>query len=140
MQRDIEDLDLPAVEREITTLAGHLAAATCRYLQLIAAFDSAGGWRSYGLRSCSQWLSWRCGLSLSAAGEQLRVGHALENLPAVRAAFAAGRISYSKARALTRAATPENEKSLVSAATACTAPASSIGCAAASSASAATKR
>ncbi|HEX7354467.1 MAG TPA: DUF222 domain-containing protein [Mycobacteriales bacterium] len=121
MAADVEDLDLPAVEREITTLAGHLAAATCRFLSLLAVFDTGGGWRGTGMRSCAQWLSWRCGLSPSAAGEQLRVAHALTCLPAVRGAFAAGQISYSKARALTRVATTTNEQALVSTATACTA-------------------
>lgn len=58
---------------------------------------------------------------MSAAGEQLRVAHALTGLPAVRGAFADGRISYSKARALTRVATPANEEALVGTATACTA-------------------
>lgn len=121
MNADIDDLDLPAVEREITTLAGHLAAATCRYLELLAVFDSGGGWHGSGLRSCSQWLSWKCGLSTGTAREQLRVAHALGGLPRVREAFAAGRLSYSKARALTRVATAKDEQPLVDVATACTA-------------------
>ncbi|MGH3745185.1 MAG: DUF222 domain-containing protein, partial [Mycobacteriales bacterium] len=121
MPTDVEDLSMPAVEREMTALAGHLAAGTCRFLELLAVFDNGGGWHGTGIRTCAQWLSWRCGLSPSAAGEQLRVAHALERLPAVRGAFAAGKISFSKARALTRAATPENEEALVETATACTA-------------------
>ncbi|MGH3744312.1 MAG: DUF222 domain-containing protein, partial [Mycobacteriales bacterium] len=121
MPIDVEDLDLPAMEREITTLAGHLAAATCRYLHLLAVFDTGGGWHGTGLRSCSQWLSWKCGLSTGTAREQLRVAHALEALPRVREAFAAGRLSYSKARALTRVATEHDEAALVDTATACTA-------------------
>ena len=112
---------MPAVEAEITTLAGHLAAGTCRFLQLLAAFDTGGGWHGCGMRTCAQWLSWRCGLSTSAAREQLRVAHALGSLPEVTAAFTAGRISYSKARALSRVATPENEHDLLATATACTA-------------------
>ena len=63
MATDVVDLPMPAVEREITTLAGHLAAGTCRFLQLLAAFDAGGGWHGNGMRTCAQWLSWRCGLS-----------------------------------------------------------------------------
>jgi hypothetical protein len=43
-------------------------------------------------------------MSLSAAREKIRTAHALRSLPAISAAFAAGRLSYSKVRALTRTA------------------------------------
>lgn len=112
---------MPVVEREITTLAGHLAAGTCRFLQLLAAFDAGGGWHGTGMRTCAQWLSWRCGLSPGTARDQLRVAHALTELPAVRSAFARGELSYSKVRALTRVANVENEEGLVGVATGCTA-------------------
>jgi hypothetical protein len=59
------------------------------------------------------WLSWHCGLDLRAAREKVRVAHALDELPVVRAEFAAGRLSYSKVRAITRVATPANEAELV---------------------------
>ena len=121
MGDDIRDLSMPTVEREITTLAGHLAAGTCRFLQLLAAFDTGGGWHGTGMRTCAQWLSWKCGLSTGTARDQMRVAHALEELPVVREAFAAGRLSYSKVRALSRVATPESEQNLVGVATACTA-------------------
>lgn len=121
MTTDIADLSMPAVEREMTALAGHLAAGTCRFLELLAAFDNGGGWHGTGMRTCAQWLSWKCGLSPSAAGEQLRVAHALETMPAVRASFASGRLSYSKVRALTRVVTPDSEGALVDTARGCTA-------------------
>jgi hypothetical protein len=41
---------------------------------------------------------------LSAAREKVRTAHALRSLPAISAAFADGRLSYSKVRALTRVA------------------------------------
>lgn len=112
---------MPAVEREITTLAGHLAAGTCRFLQLLAAFDAGGGWHGTGMRTCAQWLSWRCGLSPGTARDQLRVAHALTELPVVRRAFARGELSYSKVRALARVASIDTEASLVDVATGCTA-------------------
>ncbi|HEX7355740.1 MAG TPA: DUF222 domain-containing protein [Mycobacteriales bacterium] len=74
-----------------------------------------------GVRSCAQWLSWRCGLSRSTARDQLRVAHALEDLPVLRATFGRGELSYSKVRALVRVATPESEADLVDVATGCTA-------------------
>jgi hypothetical protein len=101
------------VESELVELAGHLAAGTCRFLQLLAEFDQRDGWAGPGLRSCAHWLNWRVGLSLRTARDHLRVAHALRTLPATTAAFAAGRLSYSKVRALTRIATPATEDGLL---------------------------
>ena len=47
---------------------------------------------------------WQCGESLRTAQDKVRVAHALAALPAIRAEFAAGRLSYSKVRAITRVA------------------------------------
>ena len=55
---------------------------------------------------------WGCGLDL-AAREKVRVARALRELPAIDAAFERGQISYSKVRAMTRAATPDNEQQLL---------------------------
>ena len=104
---------LAEVERDICELAAHLAAATCRWLLLVAEFDERGGWQADGILSCAHWLSWRCSIGLRAAREHVRVARRLNELPRVRAAFAAGELSYCKVRALTRAVTPGNEESFV---------------------------
>src|SRR5262245_33477051 len=101
------------LEDELVTLAGHLAAAQCRFLQLLAGFDSRERWAGPGMRSCAHWLNWRVGLSLRTARDQVRVAHALRRLPKVTAAFAAGRLSYAKVRAITRIASAETEAELV---------------------------
>ena len=108
-----EALSVRTVESELVELAGHLAAATCRFLQLLAEFDTREGWAGTGVRSCAHWLNWRVGLSLRTAREHLRVGHALVGLPAISEAFASGRVSYSKVRAMTRIATPQTERGLL---------------------------
>jgi hypothetical protein len=108
-----ETLPLEHLEAEITEWAGHLAAADCRWIQLIAEYDHSRGWAHWGCVSAVQWLGWHCGLGGRAARERLRVGHALRDLPQLTAEFAAGRLSYSKVRALTRVATPMNEADLV---------------------------
>ncbi|MBX7160009.1 MAG: HNH endonuclease [Acidimicrobiia bacterium] len=101
------------MEAEITELAGHLAAAECRWIRLIGEFDRRNGWAVWGCRSCAHWLNWQCGLSLEAARERLRVARRLGELPLIAAEFAAGRLSYSKVRALTRVATAGDEADLV---------------------------
>jgi hypothetical protein len=56
------------------------------------------------------WLAWRIDISPVAAREYVRVARALGELTRVDAAFAAGKLSYSKVRAITRVATPETEQ------------------------------
>ena len=109
---DAEGVPLEALETEICELAGHLAAATCRFLRLIADFDERRGWASWEQRSCSAWLAWKCQVAPGTAREYVRVARALRGLPLIEAEFAAGRMSYAKARALTRIATPETEAGL----------------------------
>ncbi len=99
---------------EITLLAGQINAANYRLLKLIAKFDDRKGWSGGGtVRSCAHWLNWRCGIAMNAAREKVRVAHCLDKLPLIDAAFASGDISYSKVRAMTRGATPENEDFLL---------------------------
>jgi len=97
------------LEAQICELAGHLAAATCRFLVLLGDFDARQGWASWEMTSCAQWLSWKCQMSSGTAREHVRVARALRDLPVIRARFAAARLSYAKVRALTRIATPATE-------------------------------
>lgn len=97
----------------ITTLAGQINAANYRFLKLIEEFDRRQAWLGYGLRSCAHWLSWKCGLDMNTAREKVRVARALEELPAINTAFEKGELSFSKVRAMTRAATDINESYLL---------------------------
>jgi hypothetical protein len=101
------------LEREITQQAAHINAATCRWLLLVGEFDRREGWAAWGCRSCTHWLSYRCGLSPAAAREQLRVARLLDGLPEIRRTFGRGELCYSQVRALTRVATAETEGQLV---------------------------
>ncbi|RFU20905.1 HNH endonuclease signature motif containing protein [Geodermatophilus marinus] len=114
--RSVEEL-----AREICAGAVRLAAAGAAWLALVAEFDAREGWGGYGVRSCAHWLSWQCGLSPGAAREHVRVARALRSLPVTAAAYAAGRLSYAKVRALTRVAEPHTETALLEFARAATA-------------------
>ncbi|OAA21751.1 HNH endonuclease [Frankia sp. EI5c] len=118
---DPDAVPLDDLETAICQWAGRLAAATCSWLLLLAAFDRRGGWSGIGVRSCAHWLSWRCGLRPRTARDHLATAHALTRLPAVRAAFAAGTISYSKVRAVIRVARPDTEELWLNHALHCTA-------------------
>ncbi|WP_233488689.1 HNH endonuclease signature motif containing protein [Blastococcus sp. TF02-9] len=104
---------LPDLAREITAGAVRLAAATAAWLRLIAEFDRREGWSAHGIVSCAHWLAWQCGMAPVTAREHVRVARALTGLPRLAAAFAEGRLSYSKVRAVTRVAEPETEQTLL---------------------------
>ncbi len=99
--------------QEIASLSAHVDAATHRLLECIRQFDEAGGWYEQGAVSCAHWLAWRVGLDSTTAREKVRVARALGKLPAIDEALRSGKVSYAKVRALTRAATPDNEARLL---------------------------
>jgi hypothetical protein len=105
--------DLAALEDEITEIAAHLNAATYRLLTLIREFDERHGWSGAGMKSCAHWLNWKCGIDMGAARQKVRIAHALSDLPQISAALRAGQVSFSKVRAMTRVATPQNEDYLL---------------------------
>jgi hypothetical protein len=101
------------LEEEITTLAGHIAAATCRFLLVLAEFERREGHQRWECFTCARWLSWKIGMSYRTAQDHVRVARALEDLPVTTKAFAAGQLSYSKVRAITRVASAKSEAALV---------------------------
>ena len=113
MEGEFSKVSTPDLINQISTLAGHLNAANARFLAMIAELDRRQGWAEWGVKSCAHWLSWKCGIGLGAAREKVRVAHALGKLPRIAAAMAQGRISYFKAREMTRVATEANESYLL---------------------------
>ena len=61
----------------------------------------------------ARWLHDNFGLTFGAAREKVRTARALGNLPLIDGAFRDGELSFSKVRALTRVATPDNEADLL---------------------------
>lgn len=102
-----------ALGNEITELCSYLYAAEYQLLLKIREFDENGYWGGPGLASCAHWLNFKCGMGMNAARERVRVARALPELPKIAAAFETGTVSYSKVRAMTRVATPENEDFLL---------------------------
>ncbi len=96
----------------IAELAARINIATHEMLTLVAEFDRREGWADT-FDSCAEWLAWRTGRTLATCRENVRVAHALEDLPKTSARMKAGQLSYAKARAITRVATPETEGKLL---------------------------
>jgi hypothetical protein len=97
----------------VAVLYGEITAATREFLRALAESDRHRDWAAEGFSSCAEWLSWRIGITRDTAGEKVRTARALEQLPLISEAMDRGQISFSKVRALTRAATPENEAELL---------------------------
>ena len=102
-----------ALESEVAVLAAQIDAAEHRLLALIRELERRQHHRHHGLGSLATWLGWRIGLGAVAAREKVRVAKALGDLPHIDAALSRGEVSYSKVRAMTRVATPENEQKLL---------------------------
>jgi hypothetical protein len=93
VQADLED--------ELATLSAHINAATARWIEVASVFREAGG-APYD--DFARWLAFRCGISGREAREVVRVAAALQELPAIRAAFARCELTFTKVRTLTRVA------------------------------------
>ncbi len=104
----------------IAELAARINIATYEMLTLIAEFDRREGWAD-AFTSCAEWLAWRTGRMVGTCRENVRVAHALEDLPETSAEMKVGRLSYTKARAITRVATRETEARLLKYADKCSA-------------------
>jgi Domain of unknown function (DUF222) len=106
----MQNRDAVEPQERIGVLATRVHAATAELVELSAALDSDGSWAGNGVRSCAHWLSINIGVNVATGAEIVRAGHALEQLPVIRAAFAEGRLSFDKIRAVTRVATPADDE------------------------------
>ncbi len=98
---------------EISEMAATIHAAEFRLLEKMRRFDEIGGWGMVDARSFPDWLSWNAGWDLRDGREKVRVARALGKLPEISESMRKGELSFSKVRAITRIATPENEKGLL---------------------------
>src|SRR5688572_18675710 len=113
---DYTSSDLRSID-ELDAAIGRLVRQTnseCyEMLVLVRELDDRFGWKQWSCKNCAEWLAYRCEIGLSAAREKVRTAHALRSLPLISAAFAEGRLSYSKVRALTRVTDRHHEDLLL---------------------------
>jgi Domain of unknown function (DUF222) len=102
------------LQSAVTELAGHIHAATAELARLAADLDDSGDWRGEGMISCAHWLAVHAGFDTWTAGELIRAGHALRDLPHIAQAFAAGRLSFDKVRSLVQVAHAEDDQAWLS--------------------------
>lgn len=106
MARTSEDASSVTLDREVAVIRG----AHARFLTEVARFDRSRAWERDGATSMTAWLAPRYGLSRRTARETVRVARALRRLPAIAAAYAAGRLAWDQLQPLTRFASPETDE------------------------------
>lgn len=106
-------LDDEALVDGFLVCAAEVNAAMCRWLRMLAEIVARRVWVHEGARTPAEWLSYTVSMAPSTARERVRVALRLRHFPKVTAAFEAGRLSYSKVRAITRAGRPDLEELLL---------------------------
>lgn len=107
------DTEIEELDDAIGRLNRSINASSYELLALIREFDERAGWFKWSFTDGVSWLRWRCDLGTGTAREKLRIAHALKELPLISEAFAAGNLSYSKVRVMTRLATVDNDEDLI---------------------------
>lgn len=84
-------------------LAGSIARQQAQFLQLLERIDRSEAWTHWiGVRTLAQWVSFVCEMDSHTAREHIRVMRGLRELPQVASLLEEGKISFSKAREITR--------------------------------------
>lgn len=100
------------LERELVATNQSIARSMAHLFDLMVQLDDAvDGPRSYP--DAATWCAWNLGFTRRTSRKWMRLARALAELPTIKAAFAAGRISLEQAEMLMRVAEPDNEIELL---------------------------
>ncbi|HJV09735.1 MAG TPA: DUF222 domain-containing protein [Acidimicrobiales bacterium] len=80
------------LEREIAEVCGVMNAATARLVRLIGEVLETESWQGWGVRSASQWVAWKCGVSPARARSLVLIARRVNELPETAAAFDGGEL------------------------------------------------
>lgn len=108
------------IDRQVRRIARRRAALDAEEAQLLVEAQRAEVHVHLGYGTMLEYLERACGYARRTAWERLRVAEALEALPGVRSALAAGKVSYSAVKELTRVATEDTEDEWLGAIETCT--------------------
>jgi hypothetical protein len=103
------------LDRQFRSLAKRRGALEHEELALIREANAVQLWRELGMVSIREYLERRMGYTPGVASERVRVAEALEAMPALEQAHAAGELSYSAVREITRIATRRTERAWLAA-------------------------
>jgi hypothetical protein len=89
------------LDEEIAQVCGVMNAAVGRLVKLIAAVLETGAWEGAGIRSPSQWVAWKCGVSQSRARRLVAMAR-LGELPETAAALEVGELGEDQVAVICR--------------------------------------
>ena len=98
------------IDRRVRRLAGRRAGLDAEEARLLIAAKAAEVHRHLGYGSFDEYLERVLGYAPTTGRDRMRVAAALEALPATAAALAAGTVTFSAVREITRVATAETER------------------------------
>lgn len=78
-------------------------------LEKIEAYDREELWKQDGVHSMTDWLTYRRSMARQDADELVKVARTLPQLPVIKAAFAEGRLCWSKVKLLASFVPPEED-------------------------------
>lgn len=93
----------------VQQLAALCSAVHAELLDVIAAAEASCDWVPDGATAMAPWLVATCGVATPTAREWSRAATALQSLPALRAAYGAGEMSWDQVRPATRFVTPDTD-------------------------------
>jgi len=109
----LNDVSTETLADELAAAAVRIAQHTGRFLELLAELERREIHAHHGFRTMADWLAFRVQMNAGTAREHLRVARALVGLPKTLAALAAGVVSYSQVRAITRVAEAHTEAAIL---------------------------
>src|SRR5262249_45892284 len=104
------------IDRDLRAIAKRRGALDAEEAQLLSAAARDEIWRELGKASLLEYLEEVLGYGPRAAKERVRVALALDEMPELADALAAGELSFSAVRELTRVATRDTERAWIDAA------------------------
>jgi hypothetical protein len=102
-------VDWKRVDRELRAIAKKRAALDADEARWLREAERLQIWRPLGMVSAFDYMERVLGYTPHTARERLRVAKALAEVPAIGESFAAGELSYSAVRELTRVATSDTD-------------------------------
>jgi hypothetical protein len=106
----IQDEVWREVDQQLRSIARRRAGLDAEEARLLRQAVDLKIWVELGMVSALDYVERVLGYAPHAGAERLRIARALEHLPALECALAAGELNYSAVRELTRVATPETEE------------------------------
>ncbi len=103
---------LPTVGERLVEAGHNLGRWQHEVVRLAGELDTSDEWLLEA-NSAAHWIADSLDMCVSTAREWVRIGKALQDLPLLDAEFAAHGLTYSKARTVSRVATPDNETDLI---------------------------